>query len=89
MRLLMLAVCGMLLFASAGCSLNEGFAWTKERNYSDPTKGSDDPWVSNVGDEVSNRGARRSEKSGEPQWFRELTMSDRAREIESNLGISE
>ena len=89
MRLFMLAVCGLVIVASAGCSMTEGFAWTKERNYSDPTKGPDDPWVSNVGDEVTTRGARRSEKSGEPQWFREFTMSDRAREIENNLGISE
>lgn len=89
MRLLILAVCALNLAASSGCSTTGGLSWFKNRGYADPTDGTDDPWISNVGTEVTERGVRRSEKSGEAQWFRELTMSDRAREIENNLGISD
>jgi len=89
MRLLMLVVCGLTLMITAGCSTTDGLTVFKNRDYSDPTDGPDDPWISNVGTETKERGVRKNEKSGEATWFRELTMSDRAREIESNLGIED
>jgi hypothetical protein len=74
---------------AAGCSTTEGMTLFKNRDYKDPTDGPDDPWVSNVGDEVEGRGERRMEESEEPRWLRETIMSDRARAIESNLGITD
>lgn len=89
MRSLKLVVCGLLFSAAVGCSTTEGLTMFKNRDYKDPTEGADDPWISSVGDENEKRGVRKSQLSEEPRWFRELTMSDRAREIEANVGISD
>jgi hypothetical protein len=89
MRLLMLLVCGLAFLSSVGCATSEGMTLFKNRDYNDPTEGPDDPWISNVGSETKTRGVRKGEKSEEPRWMREVLMSDRAREIESNLGITD
>lgn len=89
MRLLRLVSCGLLLSVAVGCSTTEGMTMFKNRDYVDSTEGADDPWISNVGKEAENRGVRKSQMSEEPRWFRELTMSDRAREIEANVGITD
>lgn len=72
------SVCG----CTSTSSLRQAF---KTADYADPTEGSDDPWVARTG--VEARGDRPKESADEPRWFREWTMSDRAREIERNLGI--
>ena len=82
-------ICGLLVSALVGCASTEGISMFKNRDYADPTEGADDPWISNVGKENENRGIRKSQLSEEPRWFRELTMSDRAREIEANVGITD
>lgn len=87
MRWLMLATLGFTMAVFSGCTSSGGLALFKNRDYADPTEGSDDPWMSTAGEE--GRRGRPKEKSEEPRWLRELTMSDRAREIENNLGISD
>lgn len=89
MRLLTALICGLAFLSSVGCATSEGFTLFKGSNYADPADGPDDPWISNVGSETKGRGVRREEKSEEPKWFREMVMSDRAREIENNLGITD
>ncbi len=51
----------------------------------DPAVGPDEQWVRDAG--VEARGDRQRETATEPRWFREFTMSERAREIERNFGI--
>lgn len=87
MRWLMLATLGLTIAACTGCASSDGLTLFKNRDYADPTEGADDPWTSTAGEE--GRRGRPKEKSEEPKWFREFTMSDRAREIENNLGISD
>ena len=89
MRLLMLLICGLTFLSATGCMTSEGMTLFKNKNYKDPAEGPDEPWVSNVGTETKDRGVRRGEKSEEPRWLREVLMSDRAREIENNLGITD
>jgi hypothetical protein len=89
MRVLILLICALVFLPAAGCATSEGMTLFKNRDYQDPTEGPDDPWISGVGSETKSRGVRRGEKSEEPRWFREMVMSDRAREIESNLGITD
>lgn len=84
MRWLFIILSGVVIWSS-GCTTTEGFALFKNRDYADPTEGPDDPWVSQVG--VEARGDRPREMSEEPRWFREMIMSDRARNIERNLGV--
>jgi hypothetical protein len=71
----------------SGCTATSRFALFKNHDYADPTEGPDEKWISKVGDE--GRGQQVREKSEEPRWFREMVMSDRAREIERNLGIDD
>ena len=89
MRMLMLLICVATFIPAGGCAMSEGMTLFKNRDYKDPTEGPDDPWISSVGSETKGRGVRREEKSEEPRWFREMVMSDRAREIENNLGITD
>lgn len=55
------------------------------RDYDDPTTDSSDPWVQEVG--VEARGHQKKDKDGDPAWLRNLLTSQKARDIESNLGI--
>jgi len=87
MRWMKLAVVSAALSLAGGCASTEGMSLFKNRDYKDPTDGADDPWTAQAGAE--GRGGRPKEKSEDPRWLRELTMSDRAREIENNLGISD
>lgn len=78
--------------AFAGCTTNSQSmfkAWSpvKDADYADPTSGKDDPWTSQAGS--VGRADRPLEKSEEPRWFRKAIMSDRAREIEANLGVTD
>ncbi len=52
--------------------------------YQDGTEESSDPWVQEVGSQA--RGHHAKEKDSDPQWMRNLLMSQKARDIESNLG---
>jgi hypothetical protein len=53
--------------------------------YHDATAESSDPWVQEVGDQA--RGHQTKEKDADPEWMRNFLMSQKARDIESNLGI--
>ena len=54
-------------------------------DYHDPTTDSSDPWVQEVGDTA--RGHQAKEKDSDPPWLRNILMSQKARDIESNLGF--
>ncbi len=53
--------------------------------YHDPTTDSSDPWVQQVGDTA--RGHQTKDKDSDPPWLRNMLTSQKARDIESNLGI--
>lgn len=85
MRWVILSLLGASLTVSSGCA-TDNWSLFKSGNYADSTAGKDDPWTTQAGAE--GRGGR-SEKSEEPLWFRKVMMSDRAREIEANLGVTD
>lgn len=83
----LLIVVSSLVIGTSGCATTNFLSMFKNGDYADPTDGPDDPWVANAGMEARGTGPR--ELSEEPRWFREMVMSDRARAIESNLGIDD
>ncbi|MCA9075711.1 MAG: hypothetical protein KDA93_11805 [Planctomycetaceae bacterium] len=54
-------------------------------DYHDPTDDSSDPWVQEVG--VEARGHQTKEQANDPLGLRNVFMSQKARDIESNLGF--
>jgi hypothetical protein len=53
--------------------------------YSDPAEMSGDPWIQRAG--VEARGNRPRERSYDPLGLRNLFMSEKALDIERNMGI--
>ncbi len=92
-RLLLTLVCGCAL--TPGCaawnSTQQMFAQSVHAlrpttgNYSDPTAQSGDPWVQSAG--VEARGDRPKEIVNDPLHLRNIFMSEKARDIERNMGI--
>ena len=79
-RCCLLAVCVL----AAGCTSPRNWL-SSINNNADPAVGPDEQWVRDAGMEA--RGDRPKEMATEHRWFREFTMSERAREIERNFGI--
>ena len=67
-----------VLFLSAGCQT--GF-----RNYADPTSQESEKWISEAGSEA--RRGRPVDKEFDPLGLRDVLMSQKARDIERNLGF--
>jgi hypothetical protein len=67
-----------------GCTATRDWLNSLNEN-DDPAVRHEDEWVEQTGLEA--RGDRPREMSTEPRWFREFTMSERARSIERNVGI--
>lgn len=90
--LLVAALCG-LLGAQSGCQMmRSGFAGSRLSRLLPPirtaepgTDGSSDPWIQQAAAE--GRRDHPVEKVNDPLGLRKYVMSDRAREIENNLGI--
>jgi hypothetical protein len=85
----------LVLACSSGCSLVSSIRGLASQTVEslrptsfdswDPGSETGDPWVQQAGAEA--RGHRPVEKEFDPLGFRQVFMSDRARDIERNLGI--
>lgn len=86
--------CGLLLF-SAGCTLMSTMQGMASQSIAalrptsmdgwDPGSEASDPWVAEVAAE--GRGNRPIEKEYDPLGLKKYLMSDKARDIERNMGI--
>jgi hypothetical protein len=93
-RLLMVLLCSALI-GSGGCTVvstvREMTASTVQAlrpesgNGWDPGSESTDPWVQEAGAQA--RGNREMEKEADPLNLKRFFMSDKARDIERNLGV--
>lgn len=89
-RVSLALVAAVLLAAQAGCT---GFKQRVARlvppsgGYDDPTDDTSDPWISKAAQE--GRNGYKQEKVNDPLGLRPYFMSQRARDIETNMGIVE
>ncbi|MCA9024046.1 MAG: hypothetical protein KDA86_02415 [Planctomycetaceae bacterium] len=85
--LLTIAVVSMPGCAAMKSSASQAMTSMRPGNgdYHDTTGDSSDPWVQEAGAEARVNHPR--EKDPEPPWMRNFLMSQKARDIESNLGI--
>lgn len=76
---------GCTALQSAGSSFRQTIGKFKPKtgDYWDPAEEADEGWVAEAGKEA--RGDRPLEKQND--WFRDMTMSPKAKSIERNLGF--
>lgn len=87
----LLILLAVVTLCSSGCtSLPRRWLWSatpSTANYDDSTDDSSDPWISAAARE--GRREHTEEKVNDPLGLRKYTMSQKARDIEGNLGIVE
>ncbi len=83
---LTLSLAGLLITLPGCATMSETFTAMRPPTggYQDSTEESSDPWVQAVGDQA--RGHQIKEKEADPLGLRNLLTSQKARDIESNLG---
>ena len=74
----MRAAIAVLLLLATGCSFGN-------RNYLDPTSQKSEKWIGEAGSEA--RRGMTIEKENDPLGLRNVLMSQKARDIERNLGF--
>jgi hypothetical protein len=78
----------LMLLMQFGCqSFRNGLAraFPDHKGYDNGTDDTSDPWIAEAG--VEGRSEFKTEKEADPFGWRPLLMSQKARDIEKNLGI--
>ena len=88
MRRFFMGILLMSLLGGSGCSGFKSMAHAlKPGDYANPTELESEQWIQQAGMEA--RGDRGRESSGDPAWYRQHVMSEKARDIERHFNIYE